>query len=292
MPELNLNYAPRPPWLEKNNDNSSFQNLLAATSSAQQGRQLNMQEKQLASNLVSAQQDQQMNELKIAEHLRLRDETLEAELAVQSKAPVIASLMREGKIEEALQEWQALGIENAKVRASKSYATIADDLRFSLQVKENAKLRADNLLSLNKLRQSQIDENNRVSIDPAEAARIQLSIENLVARRRAGQLDEKKFQLSILEKIQEIETAPLLGIKPADQPAERAKRKAELLRQMRVMGITTEFVEPEGLRQGIEGQLGPVQGRSALPVPASGTAPARPSIWVPDFKSGRLIPKE
>lgn len=130
------------------------------------------------------------------------------------------------------------------------------------------------------------------NIDPAEAARLQIAIENLVARRRAGQLDEKKFQLSILEKIQEIETAPLLGIKPVDQPAERAKRKAELLRQMRVMGITTEFVEPEGLRQSIEGQLGPVQGRPALPAPASGVAPARPSIWVPDFKSGRLIPKE
>lgn len=111
MPELNLNYAPRPPWLEPPEGNS-FQNLLAATSSARQGRQLGMQEKELASRLVSAQQDQQMNDLKLTETLRQRNQLLEAELAAQGLGDLIAPLFEAGKPFDAMQALLAQGVRN------------------------------------------------------------------------------------------------------------------------------------------------------------------------------------
>lgn len=320
MPEL-------PPWLTQQADPAGafLRGAQGGAAIAQVINQRNITQSSLRLN----EQQAQMNHLKMEQAIKQRDRVIKGEFVLRSLADQIEPLLAQGKPEMAMNVLLATGAREPSLFDTEGYPELLKHADAAIKTEMTRK----QLESMDKLRQSQIYENNMQgdavaedvtpeirqvtdpttgkpvslirtgpnswreargggNIDPAEAARIQLSIENLVARRRAGQLDEKKFQLSILEKIQEIETAPLLGIKPADQPAERAKRKAELLRQMRVMGITTEFVEPEGLRQGIEGQLGPVQGRPALPAPASGLAPARPSIWVPDFKSGRLIPKE
>lgn len=152
MPELNLNYAPTPPWLAENQGKPQF---LEARASAQRDRQLGMQERELETRIIAAGQDQRMNELKITETIRQRDQLLEAEFQAQSLGGEISPMLKAHRPMDAMNALLAKGVENPILFKSPQWQTMMKEV----QAATSAQATRMQLESMDKLRQTQAEEN-------------------------------------------------------------------------------------------------------------------------------------
>lgn len=149
MPDLSLNYAETPPWLKNDAQESTFLRDVEA------GQRINSQRQQLPLKLKALQQDAQMNELKIGEHIRQRDDLLRAEQEAQGLGETIAPLLDQEQPDKAMNALLAAGIRKPILFKSPQWQTMMKEVQAAMTAKRAQR----QLETLEGLRLSQEEEN-------------------------------------------------------------------------------------------------------------------------------------
>lgn len=125
---LNLSYAPKPPWLENDAQESNF------LRDYQTGRQMAQQAQEFPLKIRALQQEEQLRTLKTTELLRQRDQQLEAELQLQQVGEQLAPLMKEGKYLQALDALMQASAHNPNLRKAPAWESMVKDAQFAVDV--------------------------------------------------------------------------------------------------------------------------------------------------------------
>lgn len=176
MPDLQLHYSETPSWLKNDAVESNFLRDVEA------GQRINTQRQQLPLKLKAMQQDAQMNELKIGETIRQRDQLLEAEQAAQGLGATIAPLLDQEQPDKAVSALLSAGIRNPILFKAPQWQTMMKEA----QASSTAKRAKNQLDSMDRLRQSQEEENRaqayearaRAEKELAQSTDIQLGVGN------------------------------------------------------------------------------------------------------------------
>lgn len=142
-------------------------------------------------------------------------------------------------------------------------------------------------------------QNRTGSGTPLEQARTLIAVNNLMERMKAGQLDEKKFQLELLKMTQEIENDFTLR----NKPEERQRRIESLQNAFKSLGLGSNSVTlPPELQRFLDQGLttapappvatpkGDFQSTDSPPSTSKRTPSATPKKY--RFQNGRLVPIE
>lgn len=160
-----------PPWLQQPADP-----LRAIAVGAQVGAQLaatRQRAQELKLRQAAQEQDAQMQTLKMREFLRVRDQQIEAEFAMQEISDTVSPLLEAGKDLEAYEAMLSFSSRKPAVLNSARWGTLAQEIRGAASLRQQR----EQLAQQKALQASQIYENRaQAELDLAEATDMQLGV--------------------------------------------------------------------------------------------------------------------
>lgn len=280
MPDLSLNYAETPPWLKNDAQESTFLRDVEA------GQRINSQRQQLPLKLKALQQDAQMNELKISEHIRQRDDLLRAEQEAQGLGETIAPLLDQEQPDKAMSALLAAGIRKPILFKSPQWQTMMKEVQASVTAQRAQK----QLDSLNEYRRAQeegknlrAEDTNQTRLEIAEL-RNQLAndpdniqnlvkITNLYARLESLQQGRERLA-NDTEKISQSERRLTLD----EQRLVQQGRISEARLSMQKRGAELREIDQliQQYKEGVE--LAPAESTATAPAGTGATTSAKPAL--------------
>lgn len=218
-----------PDWLKQGRDVGD--EWLRMRADNRQQRELSLREREQAALLPlkrrEAEQNLQLNGLRLADEFKHRDDMIQAELAAQQLAQgPVADLLRQGESEKALDMWQEAGARNPDLFKSKAYFDMGNSLRLSYTAKSQAAQRREMEEGRNTRAQEALDAralSGTGGFAPDNLTKLMAGRDRATAEGRTADAEDYQFRIDA-EQLQQQQASTRIA-----QADERIKREGTKL---------------------------------------------------------------